>query len=106
MMALMLILIVGFFYVTLISGSVRANSRPSGGAQRAIKPAGIAVNDIHSQLNGTRVSRLIKPTSVETLQTTIREAKLLNQAISISGGRHAMGGQQFGANNFLIDMRS
>ena len=49
------------------------------------------VNDIHSQLNRTRVDRVLTPTSVADLQDTIRLATKLGKSISIAGGRHAMG---------------
>jgi FAD/FMN-containing dehydrogenase len=60
------------------------------------------VNDIHSQLNRTFVSSVETPRSVDELQAIVRRG----DNVSIAGGRHAMGGQQFGANTTLIDMRS
>jgi FAD/FMN-containing dehydrogenase len=66
--------------------------------------AGVVVNDVHSQLNETRVNRVISPDSVEALQTIILQARAEGRAISIAGGRHAMGGQQFGADTILLDM--
>ena len=66
---------------------------------------GTAVNDVHSQLNATRVGAILKPRNVEALQAAIARAKSVGQTISIAGGRHAMGGQQFGEANLLIDTR-
>jgi len=63
------------------------------------------VNDIHSQLNATRVSRVIKPLSSSDLRATILTARAQGKAISISGGRHSMGAQQFGTGTILVDMR-
>jgi FAD/FMN-containing dehydrogenase len=63
------------------------------------------VNDIHSQLNATRVSRVIKPLSASDLRATILTARAQGKAISISGGRHSMGAQQFGTGTILVDMR-
>ncbi len=63
------------------------------------------VNDIHSQLNATRVSRVIKPLSSSDLRATILTARSEGKAISISGGRHSMGAQQFGTGTILVDMR-
>src|SRR5579871_382320 len=63
------------------------------------------VNDIHSQLNPTRVERILKPVSAEELQAAVRDAKRTHKAIAIAGGRHAMGGQQFGTGAVLVDMR-
>lgn len=65
---------------------------------------GILVNDIHSQLNPTRVDQIFKPSSVDELRSVILTARSLGKPISIAGGRHAMGGQQFGTNTLLVDM--
>ena len=61
------------------------------------------VNDVHSKLNETRVARIVHPTSVREVQSAIRQAKAEGKAVSIAGGRHAMGGQQFGEGTILID---
>ncbi|MEA2164513.1 MAG: hypothetical protein QOK37_2640 [Thermoanaerobaculia bacterium] len=63
------------------------------------------LNDIHSQLNETRVDRVIAVNSQEAVQNAIRQAARDRSAISISGGRHSMGGQQFGAGTMHLDMR-
>ncbi len=63
------------------------------------------VNDIHSQLNRTRVDSILTPTTLNDIQAAVRKAKAANKALSIAGGRHAMGGQQFGAGTVLLDMR-
>jgi FAD/FMN-containing dehydrogenase len=65
---------------------------------------GRIVNDIHSQLNRTRVRALIQPDSIEALQATVRKARAEGRAICVTGGRHAMGGQQFGTDAVLLDM--
>jgi FAD/FMN-containing dehydrogenase len=62
------------------------------------------VNDVHSQLNRTRVRSIVCPDSIEALQLIVKKARSNKQAISVAGGRHAMGGQQFGTNNMLVDM--
>jgi FAD/FMN-containing dehydrogenase len=64
-----------------------------------------SVNDIHSQLNPTRVDRVITPTTLSEVQDAIRTAKSAHKPLSIAGGRHAMGGQQFGSGTILVDMR-
>jgi FAD/FMN-containing dehydrogenase len=64
----------------------------------------LVVNDIHSQLNTTRVDSIVKPTSIREIQDAIRRAKNEKKAISITGARHAMGGQQFGEGAILVDM--
>jgi FAD/FMN-containing dehydrogenase len=65
---------------------------------------GTRVNDVHSGLNETRVRRVARPATVEAVQALVRRARQEGVAISITGGRHAMGGQQFGAGTLLIDM--
>jgi FAD/FMN-containing dehydrogenase len=65
---------------------------------------GHIVNDVHSQLNSTRVHTVIQPDSIEALQAAVRQARAEGRAICIAGGRHAMGGQQFGTDAMLIDM--
>jgi FAD/FMN-containing dehydrogenase len=67
-------------------------------------PGGITVNDVHSQLNATSVRNIIRPDSAGALQSAVRAARANGQALSIAGGRHAMGGQQFGAGTTLLDM--
>src|SRR5258706_5244234 len=65
----------------------------------------ILVNGIHSQLNPTRVLGISQPRSLEELQNIIRAARRDRKIISVAGGRHAMGGQQFGTDTLLMDMR-
>ena len=67
--------------------------------------SGELVNDIHSELNATRVARLIEPAGLESLVETVRGAISSGTQLSLCGGRHAMGGQQFAADTWLIDMR-
>jgi len=72
----------------------------------AAGPAPVYVNDIHSQLNRTRVDRIVSPRSLRDLQAALFTAKKTGKAISVAGGRHAMGGQQFGTDTIFIDSRS
>jgi len=76
----------------------------TGLADIALAADPIFVNDIHSQLNRTRVSEILQPRSTEELQRIVRRAAKEGKSVSIAGGRHAMGGQQFGTNLALIDM--
>ena len=62
------------------------------------------VNDVHSQLNPTQVSSVVQIRSVPQLQHVVRQAAADGAQISIAGGRHAMGGQQFGSGTRLLDM--
>ncbi len=65
----------------------------------------LAVNDVHSKLNSALVQEILKPSSVEACQDIIRKARKLGKAISVAGGRHSMGGQQFADDSLLIDTR-
>ena len=65
----------------------------------------IVLNDIHSQLNATRVARVVRPVGLDPLVSMIRDAGSQGRAISISGGRHSMGGQQFGTDTLNVDTR-
>jgi len=66
---------------------------------------GRVVNDTHSKLNGTRVNQVHRPQSVEAVQQIIDRAARRGEAVSASGARHAMGGQQFVKGGTLIDLR-
>ncbi len=68
------------------------------------RPQGILVNDVQSQLNPTRVRRIVQPTTVDDLAAALRRARREQCPVSIAGGRHAMGGQQFGSDALLLDM--
>jgi FAD/FMN-containing dehydrogenase len=68
--------------------------------------AGTVVNDLHSQLNATRVEAIVTPRSVSELAATVTRARRDGQSVSIAGGRHAMGGQQFGEASVLVDTRA
>ena len=65
---------------------------------------GVVVNDIHSQLNPTRVREVVSIASVSDLQRALRRADSTGQAISVAGGRHAMGAQQFAEGSMMLDM--
>ena len=65
---------------------------------------GVVVNDIHSQLNPTRVHEIAPIASSSELQRAIKRAAQAGRAVSIAGGRHAMGAQQFAADSVLLDM--
>ena len=65
----------------------------------------IWVNDIHSQLNRTRVRELLLPRSRNELAEIVRSASRKGLPISVSGCRHSMGGQQFATDSICIDTR-
>ena len=79
--------------------AARPVSAAAGGGE-----IGVEVNDIHSRLNRTRVAAVVKPRSLAELRELVRRAGREGRPVSIAGGRHAMGGQQFGAGTTLIDM--
>ncbi len=61
------------------------------------------VNDVHSQLNATRVASVEWPCALDEIRRVVRQAVRSGAPVSICGGRHAMGGQQFGAGTVLLD---
>jgi FAD/FMN-containing dehydrogenase len=63
----------------------------------------VKVNDIHSQLNETAVADVVAVDSLEAIQRAIQVSEL---PVAVSGGRHAMGGQQFCSDGLLLDTRS
>src|SRR5215475_2790077 len=65
----------------------------------------IWVNDVHSQLNRTRVRELLRPHARDELAGIIRSAANKGLPISVSGCRHSMGGQQFATDSLCIDTR-
>lgn len=67
------------------------------------REAGVLVNDIHSQLNATRVRDIVRPRSQGELIAAVRKTR---GKLSLCGGRHSMGGQQFGSGTTLIDITS
>src|SRR6266550_2337824 len=65
----------------------------------------IWVNDVHSQLNRTRVRELLRPHTRDELADIVRSASRKSLPISVSGCRHSMGGQQFATDSICIDTR-
>ena len=88
-----------------VAGSVAVAVSSCSSASLAPEHEPILVNDIHSQLNSTRVLEILQPHSLADVQDIVRTARRDRKAISVAGGRHAMGGQQFGADTLLIDIR-
>lgn len=71
-----------------------------------MKTRAVFVNDTHSQSNRTRLRELHAPTTTAQVAAIIRHSAKLALGISIAGGRHAMGGQQFGRDTVGLDLRS
>lgn len=63
------------------------------------------LNDVHSRLNPTRVARVERPESVDALRVAVLRARAEGRRVSVSGGLHAMGGQQFASGEVCIDLR-
>ena len=60
-------------------------------------------NDIHSQLNATQVARVERPETLGELQRAVASAAEAGESLSVMGGRHAMGGQQFLSGGVALD---
>ncbi len=71
----------------------------------AQEPSASLVNDVHSKLNETPVDRVERPESPEAVRTLLRTVRDQGGSLSIAGGRHAMGGQQFLRDGVLLDTR-
>jgi FAD/FMN-containing dehydrogenase len=67
--------------------------------------AGALVNDVHSKLNPTGVDSIVEVDSEDALRAAIAGARAAGKPVSIAGGRHSMGGQQFVSGGTLIDTR-
>ncbi|MEO6848551.1 MAG: FAD-binding oxidoreductase [Chthoniobacterales bacterium] len=65
----------------------------------------VSLNDVHSALNPTIVKRLVAPRSAEELPACLADASREGLKIIASGGRHAMGGQQFVSDGVVLDLR-
>ena len=63
------------------------------------------VNDVHSRLNETLVDVVVPVDSLESIGTALDLARSTRRQVSIAGGRHAMGGQQFCSGGVVFDTR-
>ena len=63
------------------------------------------LNDIHSQLNATEMRRVVKPRTAAEIQQAVAAVRKEGGSLSVAGGRHAMGGQQFLDGGVLLDAR-
>src|SRR5437763_4188176 len=75
-------------------------------APRIFAEPEIWVNDVHAQLNRTRVRELLRPRTSDELAEIVHSASRKGLPISVSGCRHSMGGQQFATDSICIDARS
>lgn len=69
----------------------------------AADETGVELNDVQSMLNLTRVRRVEQPQTIDELQAILHAAEKENRVISVAGGRHAMGGQQFAKDAAHVD---
>ena len=60
-------------------------------------------NDVHSRLNPTRHARVLRPGSIDDVIACIDAARQQGQRLAVTGASHAMGGQQFARDGWLID---
>ena len=64
---------------------------------------GFTINDLHSRLNETRMRRVEAPGTLAELQGAVARVRDRGGSLSVAGGRHAMGGQQFLSDGVLLD---
>src|SRR5687768_1592719 len=62
-------------------------------------------NDTHSQLNATSVRARLTPRTIEEVVDAVRHVRGRGECMSVCGSCHAMGGQQFRSDGWLLDMR-
>jgi FAD/FMN-containing dehydrogenase len=64
----------------------------------------VSLNDIHSRLNQTTVAEYREPRTKAEIVSLVRRAAETGRSVSLSGGRHSMGGQQFGEGTLHISL--
>ena len=64
-----------------------------------------AVNDVHARLNQCVPALQRRPATLAELRHALQVATRRGLGVSIAGGRHAMGGQQFLQDGLVLDMR-
>src|SRR5262245_28295678 len=78
---------------------------PWGCVKWHAEPRGVLLNDLHSGLNPTTVRDVIPVRSSEDIRRALERAMQEQRGVSVAGGRHAMGGQQFGTDTLHLDMQ-
>ncbi len=84
--------------------SIPQEIRTAAGGARPPLDQRRTVNDVHSQLNATRVSRVLAPRTIAELRDQIGAASVAGSPVSMCGARHSMGGQQFASGRTLLDL--
>jgi FAD/FMN-containing dehydrogenase len=80
-------------------------SRRRHRAGRITRVVAEVANDTHSALNPTRIARRFTPRSAAEVVEVVRLAARESAPLALCGGRHAMGGQQFLRDGWLLDLR-
>ncbi|MEO1236798.1 MAG: FAD-binding oxidoreductase, partial [Planctomycetota bacterium] len=62
------------------------------------------INDAQSRLNDTEVHDIVRPVTADGVVGAVRRAAAEGRPVSVAGGRHAMGGQQFAQGALHLDM--
>jgi FAD/FMN-containing dehydrogenase len=74
-------------------------------AMTGVGASPLELNDAQSGLNPTVVREIVTPGRTEDVAGAVQRAARDGLAVSVSGSRHAMGGQQFASDALHIDMR-
>src|SRR5262245_57760042 len=62
-------------------------------------------NDRHSHLNRTRVLGRLVPRTLDDVVEIVRSVRERGESLGVAGACHAMGGQQFARESWLLDAR-
>jgi FAD/FMN-containing dehydrogenase len=89
----------------LLKARGQSKLRPMDTSRQRVACFGAWTNDTHSGLNATRVERVVEPRTIDDVLGAVRRARETGKPLAVSGGRHAMGGQQFLTDGLLLDMR-
>jgi FAD/FMN-containing dehydrogenase len=85
--------------------SARMQKRRAAAVATGSAGPGLLCNDTHSRLNATSVRGRLTPTSTAEIVRAVRTIRDHGHFMSVCGSSHAMGGQQFAADGWLLDMR-
>ncbi len=77
----------------------------AGCARRPAPAPPVWLNDVHGRLSAIAVRRVVPVDSVDAVRRAVRAARAEGAAVSIAGGRHAIGGQPFGTDTICLDTR-
>ena len=85
--------------------AAKSKAKPKPKPKDKDKPEGVVVNDTQSQLNSTRVFKVVEVNGVEAIRGAFATAREEEKPICVGGARHAMGTQQFATDGVMIDTR-